>query len=155
MSQAGFAVFVPAKTEWRFANEIARGRKKKTEQSFPLMPRYVFLGMNDTWTPGWYGVVRFNVVTSIIGFGGIPYEIPNKPIWDLMRKHNSGRFRAPRAHRFMQTSREFEVGDQIITEDGLFEGKVTEIKPPMARIFVDILGGYHEINVHLDRLVAA
>ena len=40
----GFATFVPTRREFRFANHIARMKKRKTEKTYPLFPRYILLG---------------------------------------------------------------------------------------------------------------
>ncbi len=165
LGQAGFAVFVPTRTEWRFANRSARKKKSKREITYPLMPRYVFVGMNEG-TPGWADIWRFRIVTSVIWDAGKPYEVPHdtrkgsnghpdRPgLRDLMWQHNAGQFRAPGEQQYMQTRREFEVGDSVLTDDGLFEGRVAEIEGKMARVFVDIFGGSREIKISLDKLVA-
>lgn len=150
----GFATFVPLKTEWRFTNAVTRIKVKKREVQYPLMPRYVFVGMN-TRTPGWASVFRFDIIRPrVISLQGHPYEIPNGPLYRLMRSHNQGRFNAPDAHRYMQTHQEFEVNDRVLVEGGLFEGRVVEITGRIAKVLVGLLGG-QEINVELDKLVPA
>ena len=154
LSRTGFAIFIPTKREFKFANMAARRRGRKTEMTLPIMPRYVFMGMNDH-TPGWYGALRFKVITGIIGFDGQPYEMPNEPLRKLMWQHNSGEFNAPLHHRYMQTHREFEEGDDVITDDGLFEGKVVQISGNMAKVFIEMFGQYREVSITLEKLVAA
>lgn len=154
LGDAGFAVFVPARTEWRFSNRIARKRKQKKEITLALMPRYLFLGMSDA-TPGWHGALKFKVVTSIIHLDGKPYEVPGNAVSDMMWRHNNGKFRAPGMQKYMETRREFEVGDKVLTEDGLFEGRVQEITPPFARVLIKMLGSSREVMVDLANLVSA
>ena len=155
LDRDGFATFVPTRKEWRFANRIARVKKRKSEKVYPVMPRYVFVGMN-TGTPGWDAVFRFNIIhPTVIGFDGEPYQIPNDPLYRLMREHNRGRFNAPDSHRYMQTHREFKAGDMVLTDDGLFEGRVQELQGNMARVFIEMFGSSREVMVDIDKLVAA
>ncbi len=153
LSREGFATFIPTRREWRFNNHVARMKRIKTERTYPLMPRYLFVGMSDH-TPGWRGIFRFGVVTSVIGVDNVPEVVRYQPLHDLMQRHNAGRFRAPLAHQYMQTHREFKVGDRVLTDDGLFEGKVKEIKGNMAKVFIEIFGRTTQFEVPLDKLVA-
>jgi len=34
LTQTGFATFVPTRKEWRFANRIARAKRRKTEKTY-------------------------------------------------------------------------------------------------------------------------
>ena len=173
MDREGFATFVPVAKEHKFANGAARARAEKTLASVPLMPRYVFIGMNDN-TPGWERVFCFTsifnprkerVATGVIGMNGEPYEVPHDTIRikgqpdrigirAFMLRHNAGEFNAPSYHKHMQTHREFEPGDTVITEDELFTGRVVDITDATARVFIDIFGGGHEVKVPLEKLVA-
>lgn len=162
MDREGFATFVPTRREFRFANHIARMKKRKTEKIYPLMPRYCFLGMSGR-TPGWDRVFCFTgtlnyrrqrIITSVIGVDGVPYQVPHNPIHDLMDRFNQGRFNCPEREKYMQTHREFKVGDEVLTEDGLFEGRVKEIDENIATMLINIFGGHREIKVALDKLVA-
>ena len=158
----GFATFVPTRREFRFANHIARMKKCKTEKTYPLMPRYIFVGMSDR-TPGWERIFCFTgalnyrrerIISSVIFMNGKPYQIPHDPIHDLMDRFNHGHFNCPEREKYMQTYREFKVGDEVLTEDGLFEGRVKEIDGNIATMLVNIFGGNREIMVALDKLVA-
>jgi len=91
----------------------------------------------------------------VVGFNDTPYAIPHDPLWRLMRQHNAGRFNAPEWERYMQTHREFGPGDKVITDDGLWEGRVVEIRGRMARIFIELFGAEREVEVATDTLVAA
>ena len=50
---------------------------------------------------------------------------------------------------------EFSIGEEVVTDDGLFTGKVTEIDGRIAVVFVDIFGSSREISVALAKLIAA
>ena len=150
LRDAGFAVFVPTKVEFKFANKIARCKGVKTERILPIMPRYVFIGMNEH-TPGWAGVFRFEIVTSLIWFDGKPYEVPHDPLRRFMWRHSAGEFSAPDHHRYMQTHREFEEGADVISDLGI-EGKVTKITGNMAKVLIELLGGKHEVDIALEKL---
>ncbi len=162
MGREGFATFVPTRREFRFANGIARMKKRKTEKTYPLFPRYLFLGMSGQ-TAGWDRVFCFTgtlnyrrrrVITGVIGIDGVPYQVPHDPIYKLMERFNKGHFNCPEREQYMQTHREFKEGDEVLTEDGLFEGKVMEINKNIATLLIDIFGGHREIRVELDKLVA-
>ncbi len=173
MGAEGFATFVPVAKEHKFANAAARGRMDKKLVSLPLMPRYVFLGMSDN-TPGWARVFCYTsifnrhkqrIATGVIGMNGRPYEVPHdtvrgkdgKPdrvgIRTFMLRHNAGEFNAPSYHKYMQTHREFEPGDMVITEDELFTGKVIEIDGHTALLDLEIFGGRHKTRIALEKLV--
>ncbi len=177
LANEGFATFLPTRKEWRFRNKIARMKRQKHEVTYPLMPRYVFIGMSEG-TPGWervmpYAIRRFiadgdgqareiearltrrPLVQYIVGVDGEPFEIPADPLWRLMVEYNRGRFNAPGYHQFMQTHREFTVGDTVVTEDGLFEGVVRQIEGHMAKVFIQFFGDDREVEVALEKLVAA
>lgn len=159
LGNAGFAVFVPTRTEWNYANKFTRGRGKLTEHTYVVIPRLVFIGMNKS-TPGWHGALRFRIVTSIIGQGGVPSEIPHDTIKgrpglrDLMWKFNAGRFNAP-SHQQYMLNRRFEVGDVVVTEDELFTGRVMEFNGNMAKVLLDILGGERTVKIFIEHLRGA
>ena len=162
MDGEGFATFVPTRREFRFANHIARMKKRKTERTYMLMPGYLFLGMSSG-TPGFERVFCFTgtlnyrrerIISSVIFLDGKPYEIPEDPMFDLMKRFNQGRFNCPEREKYMQTHREFKEGDEVLTEDGLFEGRVKEIDGNIAVMLINIFGGNREIRVALDKLVA-
>ncbi len=159
LKDEGFAVFVPVAREPKFANGAARARMIKTEVSVPIMPRYVFLGMNKH-TPGWFGALRFTMITGVIWHGGKPYQVPHdsrvgttpRPgIRELMWRHNRGEFDSPDHHKYMQTHNEFEEGADVITDLG-FEGRVEKITEDKAKVLIEILGSFHEIDIDLAKL---
>lgn len=163
LDREGFATFVPVRREFRYVNKTARIQRRKVEKVYPLMPRYVFLGMADG-TPGWGRVFCFmldptdnrgRAITGIIGHEGKPSPIPHAPLRDMMVRHNKGAFNAPGFQRYMQTKREFAVGDKVLTEDGLFEGRVIDITDAKARVLVEFLGAQRIVDADLERLVAA
>ncbi len=162
MDLEGFATFMPTRREFRFTNHIARMKKRKTEKTYALMPGYLFLGMS-AGTPGWERVFCFTgtlnyrrerIISRVIFMDGKPYEFPDNPIYDLMKRFNQGRFNCPEREKYMQTHREFKEGDDVMTEDGLFEGRVKEIDGNIATMLINIFGGNREIRVALDKLVA-
>ncbi len=162
LGKEGYATFVPTRREYRFANHIARMKKRKTERIYPLMPRYIFVGMSDR-TPGWERIFCFTgtlnyrrerIITSVLFNDGKPFEVPHNPIHDLMKRFSQGRFNCPEREKYMVTHREFKVGDEVLTEDGLFEGRVKDIDGDIATMLINIFGGNREIRVALDKLVA-
>ena len=162
MGKEGFATFVPVVKEHKFANAAARARKVKTEVKLPIMPRYIFLGMSDN-TPSWDRVFCFKgifnyrrerVLTGVLGVNGKPCRVRHEPLRKFMLRHSAGEFNAPSYHKFMQTHREFEPGDMVITEDELFTGRVVDITDNRARVFIEIFGGSYEVSIPLEKLVS-
>ena len=158
----GFATFVPVKREHKFANEAARARMKKTEVVLPIMPRYIFLGMSDR-TPDWdrvwcytgiFNRYKHRIATGVLGANGRPCRVRHEPLRKFMLRHSAGEFNAPSYHKFMQTHREFEVGDMVVTEDELFTGRVINITDNRARVFIEIFGGGHYASIPLENLLS-
>lgn len=163
LDRDGFATFVATKTEFRYVNRTARVQRRKVERTYPLMARYVFVGMNEG-TPGWgrisafmhsVGDARGRAITGVIGQNGKPSPIPHDPLRDLMVRHASGRFNAPGYQRWMETRREFGVGDRVLTDIEGIEGKVIEITDAKARVLMEFLGASREVHIPLEKLAAA
>ncbi len=162
MGAEGFATFVPVTKKYDFANGAARARMIKTEIRLPIMPRYVFLGMSDR-TPGFERVFCYTgifnrykrrIATGVLGVDGKPCQVRHESLRLFMLRHSAGAFNAPSYHKFMQTHREFEVGDMVVTEDELFTGRVINITDNRARVFIKIFGGTAEASIPLENLVA-
>ncbi len=162
MGAEGFATFVPVSCKYDFANGAAKARMEKTEVVLPIMPRYVFIGLNGK-TPGWERVFCYlgifnrykrRIATGVLGVDGKPCMVRHDPLRKFMLRHSSGAFNAPSYHKYMKTHREFEVGDMVVTEDELFTGRVVEITDDRARVFIEIFGGGHEASIPLENLVA-
>ena len=176
----GFATFVPVRTEFRLRK--SRYSRKKVETTYPLMPRYVFVGMNDR-TGGWAHI--FNImdrdqydprtrrlerrsipfaqkratVLGVVGMAGQPVEIPVRNLIDLRRRSSDGAFTAPNAHAFMQTHREVAVGDVAELLDAPvpgMTGRVIEIDEINGRAMVEqeFFGSLRRVEVALDRVAA-
>ena len=159
LKDAGFAVFVPTEIKRKITFNAAYRNGVETERTLPIMPRYVFLGMNEH-TPGWAGVFRFRIVTGVIWHAGKPYQVPHdsrvgttpRPgIRELMWRHNRGEFDSPDHHKYMQTHHEFEEGADVITDLGMI-GRVEKITEDRAQVLVEILGGFHAIDIDLAKL---
>lgn len=158
LQNAGFATFLPVRREFRYANRVQRMKRKKKLESFPLIPGYVFVGMNEH-TPGWWNILRFGIITGIIGHDGRPVEIPSdesaRGLGKLMADDSAGRYNAPGVHAHMKTFKEFRVGDRVLTEDRLFEGRVIEMRDTRAKVMVEIFGTTRYADIAIDRLEAA
>lgn len=171
--------------EFRWTNRVTKAQGRKRERYFPLLPRYLFIGMNAQ-TPGWERVLCFvermepgrggwkqpidgpvrlkprRGITGIITMNGEPYRVPHdsrgkdRPgLRDLMWRFAGGDFNAPDAHRHMATHREFEVGDRVTTMVENMTGVVIEITDTKARVLVELFGGQHEVTSDLARLSLA
>lgn len=181
LEKQGFAVFVPTETRWRWVTHKNRIRKRKFEVEYPLIPRYVFIGMN-AGTPGFEGLFCFmqqlddhspmtsphmldkprglqhRLITGIIGHQGVPVQIPHdgpQGLRNLMWLHSGGKFRAPSYHRYMETHREYQVGDRVEVDGGIFEGKVTEVTSEGAKVLVEFFGSQRLVSVGLEKIAPA
>lgn len=154
LQDRGFATFNPQQKVYRHSNHADRGRRKKHERKFSLLPGYVFIGLSDG-TPTWSRVFDLTPVLCVIGFEGSPMPVHRPALEKLVRRYGKREFDAPDHHRHMTSRREYNVGDAVITGDGLIEGKVKAIFGRKCHIFVEILGSERLIEADLDRLVAA
>ena len=150
----GFATFCPHVSQWRFANGIARRRGIKKRKMFPVFSGYCFVGLSEV-TPSWGAIWPVTPVLTVIGREGVPTIVAPEPFRWLLTRHGRGEFNAPEHHRWIDTHREFNIGDAVITGDGLIEGRVEAIDGRKATIFVRLLGADRKIEADVDQLVAA
>jgi transcription antitermination factor NusG len=151
LDDAGVIVFVPIETRFRRKN---RYRKVKTEIKLPLVPGYVLVG----FVPGelrWGKLFRFRLIHGVVGRDGRPSRLPSHEVTRLLTRHTAGEFLAPKAQQWMQTYREFSVGDRVEVLDGPFEGHVfdvTKITGQNAKMVIDLLGTEQTIDVPISSL---
>ncbi len=160
MDREGFATFVPVKREFKFANGPARARMKKTASALPIMPRYVFLGMNPGKTPGWdrvfcytsiFNRYKHRIASGVLGVDGKPCRVRHDPLRRFMLRHSAGAFNAPGYHSQMrQTGREFGPGDMVTTESITF--RVVDIEDGKAAGLVKMFNKVHRVNVSIEDL---
>lgn len=110
LEEAGVAVFCPTRTRWV---RIRRPGRDRVERQFPLMPGYVFIGMDD---PSQWAEARcVTHVRGRVGFDGVPSVIPTPQIQRLMDREASGEWRAPNRDR-RAIGRFLSIGDIVTAE---------------------------------------
>lgn len=153
LSQRGIETFVPTETRWRWANRYARSRKAKREVEFPVMPHYVFAGFAGP-VP-WLHVFETPFVHSVVGHSGQPWQLKGKD-WDGFKAaHRNGFLRAPVEQRFMQSHKEFGVGDTVNIMSGAFRltvAQVTSITGPIAKVMLPLFNDMREVPIPVDAL---
>ena len=159
LRRRGFKTFVPVKVEWRHSSPKAkRTRQPKEPFSYPVAPRYVFVGIDRRRSDAW-NVLRLPCVQGVVGgLDGRPLQLVTKEMVRLIRRTATG-INAPEAQKFMRTHHEFAVGDIVRVMDGPFEGlsvPVVEITGGLARLGLSLFGGAVDgVEVRLDWLEAA
>lgn len=115
----------------------------------------MFIGMNDL-TPSWRKLFEFIFVYSVLGRQGMPEPVLPHELKKMIYRFNKGEFDAPKHHRDMVTGREFEVGDMVITDDGLIEARVEEIvighDKTVVHLHSPIFGRETRLTISADRL---
>ena len=155
LRREGFATFLPVRQEFRKPHRFAKVRDK-VERLYPLLPGYLFLGMNDR-TPDWFNVFRFDMVQGVLCLEGRPVVIPAREVSKLAARSMSGAFKAPGEHQHMHTHREFMAGDTAELIDGAMAGtsvNVVEIDGAHATIRHMFFGSEREVIVPLEKLAA-
>lgn len=163
LDDLGFATFVAVSKRWEFPNRQTKARWEKREVVRPIMPGWVFVGMND-WTPGWARIVWIPLITGIVAWGGQPMVIPHdrreirnsegevvgyrSGLRDLIWQQAGGRFNAPDYERWQDTQHRFKPGDEVITshEDDTGQkvrAKVIEITDRRCKLLLErgLFGG--------------
>ena len=143
----GYDVFVPVETKF-YRRKHA---KKREEKTYPMMVGYIFIGFDDP--SDWPAVMRFDVVKSIVGFGGCPSRFTAKAM--LYLHGLSGESIAHKAS--VNTRKSFAPGDMVSIERGALKGtscRVESVRGQKARLVFELLG-CPSIEVPVDALEAA
>ncbi len=143
LEQRGLVAVVPKVTRYRRVNHYA---KQKTEISFPLVARYVFVGFDAGgdagFVPPWHRVFELTMVKSVVGAEGRPWRMHGGQVATFLR-HN-GVTQSPEAERHMRSGKEFGEGDMVDIVDGAFRGftvKVHAIEGAEAKVLLPLFGG--------------
>lgn len=159
LRRRGFKTFVPVKVEWRHTSPKAkRTRQPKEPFSFPIAPRYVFVGIDRRRSNAW-NVLRLPCIQGVVGgLDGRPLQLVTKEMVRLIRRTATG-VNAPEAQKFMRTYHEFEEGQSVRVMEGPLEGftlPVVSIGGNLATLGLSLFGGAVDgVEVRLDFLEAA
>lgn len=149
LNQRGYNVYLPTLRKFRRVN---RYTKEKRKISYPVVPRYLYLGF-DTPTPDWFALYRFVLVQSIVGINGVPAQIDPRWIVENMRTYHD--YQPDGSERYMRTGREFKVGDKVEVLDGPFDGHkivVEEISGKLAKSRIKFLNTDIDVEFPIENL---
>lgn len=165
----GFVAIVPMQTEYRHVNRYVR---RKHQVSYPVAPRYVLIGFNETQLRGgarnkhgrlvgarapWHEVFSITMVQSVVGVDGYPMPMLAKETARFVRAH--GYHEAPKEQQHMRTGREFRAGDMVEVVEGSLAGmtvRVHAIVGDKARVLLPLFGkAEQEIGLPLANLEIA
>lgn len=142
LSCQGYIIYRPVIS----VKKKVRGKIKKVEES--LFPRYLFVQLKagvDDWSP----IRSTRGVLSIVRFGIIPAEVPNRLIQLLKQKENKNTAIAMNMNRFKQ-------GEKIIIESGPFAGIEAVFKSYKGEerviVLLNILSNISTLSLSLDMI---
>ena len=159
LERAGFPIYTPYRVEMRYRNKFDRARRQnKRERDFPLIVGYIFIRIEGERQ--WGELFRRGLVRCLMGLNGALYSFSDRWIAEKQRSfgrhwakrtedeiENGRKFEteniAPGYQAFMDTFKEFEVGDTACFRFGTLAGqevKVTEILDTKARIMFKLFG---------------
>lgn len=158
LARYGVETYVPVRKEWRRRNKYT---KTKELRSYPEAPRYVFAGFR----PGfrlWFDLFNLPAINGVVGTETAqkPMRVPfegKRGLGTMMKTYPNG-IVAPNEQRFMQTHKEYAVGDMVEIFDGPFSGltvPVVDIRGANAVIKAMLFGSEHEVTIPLENLIAA
>lgn len=173
LERAGFRVYVPFRTVFRFKNKADKAkRKEKEKQAFPLLVGYLFIEIRDYQ---WRELIRRGLLKFLMGNKRSLYTF--SPEW--MDRHVSKygphyttdwaddtdgtglsltQFSEPEYFAHIETFAEYAVGDKATFREGTltgFEVEVREIMDHEAKIAFELFGIEQEQLVHLSQLIKA
>lgn len=149
MDRLSFVALVPKVERER------RRRGKILNWRVPVMPGYVLVGFPGDGQIPWWPVMRLDLIRSVIGLHGRPYQIPWRSIHRMLDDEDAVRVGAS---KYMRIWREYTINDIVRIESGPFygyEGKVEEVTDTESRVLLDVLGRKVAINIHVGDAVKA
>lgn len=153
LTQRGLTTYCPTDKRWRKRNRYTRGKELL---SYAMIPRTVFVGFKPG-VPLWFNLFLLPCISSVVGIAGTPRRLDSAGMANLITKWANG-VQRPKEEQHMQTGKEFHAGDMVRVLDGPFSGMVVpvhEIRGKEARIFMELFGGQHEVEISTWMLEAA
>jgi transcription antitermination factor NusG len=153
LRRKGLATFLPVERLWRRKNKYV---KEKVLRTYALMPRHVFTGF-DKRAVSWFNVFELPAIQGVVGRNGTPLKLDEDGMARIMRLYENG-IKAPDEQQWMQTHKEFAIGDTVQIMGGVFDGwkvPVVAIMKSEARVIVELFGMPREIEISTGQLVAA
>lgn len=156
----GLVAIAPQYRVWRRVNRYVQ---RKYLETFPVMPRYVFVGFPPPWPSATDEAVELHaicrditLVQGVLGSGARPLRMIGKHVADLLVR--CGDMVAPDEQRHMRTHHEFGAGQEAMIIGGPFAGRiveVAEINGEIATVLLPLFGAVHEQSIPLAKLDGA
>lgn len=153
LKQFGAYAYLPMHRKWRRANRTTREKKC---YAYPALPGCLFFGL-EIERERWYDLFNLGPVRGVLGLHGKPTALPGARL-NAFLEENGDAFTVADEQRFMRTHHEFATGDRVNVVDGPFDGRVaevTEIVNSSAKIWINLLGTQHLVDIGLDQLEKA
>ncbi|KIC42227.1 hypothetical protein RA27_02215 [Ruegeria sp. ANG-R] len=150
MRRAGFEVFLPIEKEMRRKNRFSN---EKHLVAKPLIVGWVFVG----WPVGenrWHDLMRLDVVSGVMGAGGVPVMIPRSRIARLMRQWGGGML-SPKCHQIMKAGAGYVAGDVVKVPDGPFvdfDCTIIDVSEKAATGVIEIFGRSTPLEIPVEKL---
>jgi transcription antitermination factor NusG len=152
LKRQGVVTFCPFDSMWRFRSRYSKTKELK---NYPMMPRYVFAGFKPGRVPPWYDIFALQIVKGVVALNGSPVKIHGVP--DLIQRFRNG-LKRPEEERYMQTHKEYQVGDMVVIIDPRFQDRLVQVESiegGMAFFKIELFNGVHRLSLPADMLVAA
>lgn len=153
INRMGFRPFTPIESRYRASSGRAR-RNGKVLTDYPIAPGYLFVGFRQV-IPPWLTLFQSSAVLGVVGCDGKPSRVSLPVICEWIDKVAQKHFTAPDCQKWMQTRKEYGVGDVCEIAEGPFEGqrvRVDDISGNAAKVMIEIFGGKTRVDIRLDRL---
>ena len=153
LKKQGFHVFFPTKKVFRQKSKYS---KEKREVLLPMFVGWVFVGWPEDQNR-WADLFKANLIASVAGYGGQAMRIDPDDMEAALARWGGVATHAPERERFMQTHREFDVGDTVTVMSGPFAdlpARVVSLRGSEARVMVDIFGRATPVQVNTMDLAA-
>lgn len=151
LDERGYLCFRPVRKVHRYVN---RHRKKKVEKFYPVLPRYLFVGVASPLDLE--PLLFMDLIQGFLSQDGKKRELGQFEMKTLMQLNPE----APDYHAYMLTHQEYEPGDDVEILTGPYAGHLVTVDRIIgkkdnarAQIRVNVFNREMEVLVPLDNLV--
>ena len=156
LTQRGVYTYLPLARRWRRIRPFA---PNKTRVTLPALTGYVFLAPSQSASArpggGFAALGGVACLRGLLGADGAPQALCGDRILTFLSEND---FDVPDVQRHMRTGHAFGIGDKVQIMAGPFDGHVVDVRDirgPVAKVLVSLLGGDREIDLPVDNLEKA
>ena len=155
---------IPAAIPTQQKSRTRRGRLLKWRE--PVMPGYVLVGFPGEAPIPWYAVLRFKVITKIIGAKGEPAQVPwhttyqdegqikRGGVQELLADLDATRIAAAKYIRLWERGQSVRINDGSGPFAG-FEGKIMDVSATQVRVSLTLFGRETPVWVSIEAVERA